>query len=439
MRRRLFWQIFWGFSLVTVVSTAAIGVLAWLTYDRLETDEAVRPVADFIVETLRLDGAAFEASRAAGLKRAHELGLDLAIYSPEGEPILATREGLPTPHERGFEPGFIHHDARPGYIIDLPDGRWFAAVRRTPSLHPAKRFLVPLAIFLLVALAGCMLLARRITRRLEALERRVTNWGEGDLDARAPGLGVDEIGRLALRFNAAADRIAELIDAHKTVVAHASHELRTPLARLRLAMELMAEAETPAERAGMLAGAERDIEELDGLVEEFLLRSKIEARGRAAPDQVVELVALARAQVAHLGLAEVTVTGEPVTVTGDPRLLARALRNVLDNARKYGGDHVEVILTTDPSGVRIAVEDDGPGVPASDREHIFEPFVQRQGATGGVGLGLALVKEIARYHGGDARYEERSPVGSRFVVELPSPAPLGPGMERSPLGDADPS
>jgi len=419
MRKRLFWQLFAGFFLVVVVSTVVIGGVAWLNYNRLETDGQVRPVAQFAVDTFHLGADADPEKRRKGLAQLKELGAAMALYTPDGALISASREGLPTPAEEGFEPGFFHFEGHPGYLIDLPDGRWVSAIRLNQGFRPAKGFFAPLLIFLLIALVGCILLARRITRRLEALESRVTAWGDGDLDARAPALGKDEIGRLALRFNAAADRVAELVSAHKSVVAHASHELRTPLARLRLAMEMMAEAERAEERESMLAGAEKDIEELDSLIEELLLRSKFEAKGYETPSESVDLLQLAREETARLGFSAVTVDGDEATIVGDRRLLARALKNLLDNARKYGGGAVRVFVRADKEGAALAVEDEGPGVPDADRERIFEPFFQREGGSKGVGLGLALVRDIARHHGGDAACEPNAPKGSRFVLRLP--------------------
>ena len=420
MRKRLFWQIFGGFFLVTVISTGVITGLAWLNYNQLETDQAVRPVAEFAVEALDLGAGATAQRRQAGLDRARKLGLDMAVFNRDGTPISATRDGLPTPESKGFRPGFIRHDGQPGYLIDLPDGSWVSVVRLTPSFHPGKRFIVPLVIFLLVALAGCLLLARRITRRLESLEERVNAWGDGDLGARSPELGRDEIGRLALRFNAAADRVAELVAAHRNVVAHASHELRTPLARLRVALEMMAEAEAAEERERMLEGVERDIQELDALIEELLLRSKLEAKGYEGPTEPVALLELARAEIARLGLTEVAATGREVTVHGDQTLLRRALKNLLDNARKYGDGVIQVTVDTQGENATITVSDEGQGVPHEDRDRIFEPFYQRDPTTKGVGLGLALVRDIARHHGGDAVVEPNQPRGSRFVLTLPA-------------------
>jgi hypothetical protein len=143
VRRRLFWQIFGGFFLVTVVSTVVIGVLAYLTYNRVETDKAVRPVAEFMVDTLHLRRDASAQTLAEGAAKARELGVELAVFAHDGTLITETKPGLPTPADREFQAGFFHHHGHPGYFVDLPDGRFVSIVRSSPKLYPLKRFLIP--------------------------------------------------------------------------------------------------------------------------------------------------------------------------------------------------------------------------------------------------------------------------------------------------------
>jgi signal transduction histidine kinase len=122
-----------------------------------------------------------------------------------------------------------------------------------------------------------------------------------------------------------------------------------------------------------------------------------------------------------------SAAGEDLSVPGDERLLRRAVRNLLENARRYAGEGVEVQVARRPDGgADVAVADRGPGVPEAWRERIFEPFFRLPGHAereGGVGLGLALVRQIAERHGGRARCEARDGGGSRFVISLPAPSP----------------
>jgi len=252
---------------------------------------------------------------------------------------------------------------------------------------------------ILVALAvgvGAYPVVRRVTRRLEKLKASVDALGAGEFSARVTVEGRDEVAQLATSFNRAAERIEVLVGAHKALLANASHELRTPLARIRMAIELMKEGADPARRADL----ERDIAELDALIEEILLASRLDAMQEAAVPEQVDLLGLAAEECARYEEAE--LDGSPVTVHGDPRLLRRMIRNLLQNARQHGEPPIEMRVGSADANAEIRVCDHGAGVPEAERERVFEPFYRRAGASVGAGLGLALVRQIARRHGGDA-------------------------------------
>jgi signal transduction histidine kinase len=266
--------------------------------------------------------------------------------------------------------------------------------------------------------------ARRITRRLERLRAAVERFGRGELKARVPVHGRDEIAKVAHAFNRAADRIDALVEQHKRVLASASHELRAPLSRLRIALELLLdapEALPEGRREQLLAQCSEDIAELDALVGDVLLAARLE---RADPDKRFAPLDLAAVVVREAERAGASVRAQPLHGPGDERMLRRMLHNLLDNAGKHGdGARVEVALERSASGARIVVSDQGPGVPESERERIFEPFYRpqghREGRDGGVGLGLSLVRQIAEHHGGGARCTARDGGGSRFEINLP--------------------
>ena len=276
---------------------------------------------------------------------------------------------------------------------------------------------------------GAYPVMRRLTLRLEALQRGVERWGAGDLSARINTEGRDEVAFLARRFNHAAERIETLMESHKSLLANASHELRSPLARIRMGLELMSVDMASPQRMEI----SRSINELDQLIDEILLASRLDTKqADAEPFEALDLTGLAAEECSrvHAELqAELTDgpdAGHSLTVQGSPRLLRRLIRNLLENARRYSHGDISLALTQTGTGRQqraiIKVHDRGPGVPSAQRERIFEPFYRLPGASereGGVGLGLALVKSISERHGGTVRCEARPGGGASFIVELP--------------------
>ncbi len=293
-----------------------------------------------------------------------------------------------------------------------------------PWLRGTDGLLWMLGIVALAVAVGSYPIIRRLTQRLESLRNGVERLGEGDLSARVPVEGSDEVASLARRFNQAAERIEQLVKSHKSLLANASHELRSPLARIRMGLALM-EGEADAK---VKAEIQRNIDELDQLVEEILLASRLDAReADVGTVEAVDLTGLAAEECAQAG-AQLSDSqdGRTVVVNGVPRLLRRVVRNLLENARRYSQGEVTADVRhegDDRCGVAVLrVCDRGPGVPVAQRERIFEPFYRLPGASersGGVGLGLALVKSIVQRHGGSVRCEDHAGGGACFVVRLP--------------------
>lgn len=289
--------------------------------------------------------------------------------------------------------------------------------------RPPFGFLWLLGIVSVAVALGVYPIIRRLTLRLEALQRSVQKFGEGDLSVRVPEYGQDEVADLARQFNAAAARVETLVQSHKSLLANASHELRSPLTRIRMGMELMSgQQPSPAFRAEIL----RNIAELDQLVDEILLASRLDAReADVGTVERVDLIGLAAEECARID-ADLDVSASPDTleVLGVAKLLRRALRNLLENARRYSTGEITVTVHRHQGRAEVHVCDQGPGVPASHRERIFEPFYRLPGASeraGGVGLGLALVRSIAERHNGSARCDDRpdGASGACFVLSLP--------------------
>ncbi len=286
--------------------------------------------------------------------------------------------------------------------------------------------IVLVLLFLGVAL-GAYPVVRRLTRRLEALKSGVVQFGSGDLAHRVDASGKDEVASLAQSFNDAAGRIESLLRSNRNLLANASHELRSPLARLKMAFAMLEESPSPAARERLGREIHTNIAELDALVEEVLLASRLEAGAQQSTSEPVDLLGLGAEESARIGAEFEPEPGlVSLRVQGEERLLRRALRNLLENARRYGGPEVVLELRQTGQQAELRVCDRGPGVPAPMRERIFEAFFRLPGhaeQAGGVGLGLSLVKQIAQRHGGSVHCEDRPGGGSVFIFSVPVGSP----------------
>jgi two-component system, OmpR family, sensor kinase len=293
---------------------------------------------------------------------------------------------------------------------------------------PPFGFVWMLGLVGLAVALGTYPLIRRLTKRLNTLQTGVEQWGQGDLSTRVTVSGQDEVAFLAERFNTAASRIEALVGSHKSLLANASHELRSPLTRIKMGLELLHGSQSEAAIQRLKDEISRNINELDQLIAEILLASRLDsAQADVGAFETVDLTGLAAEECAKSG-AELQVLSESaIAVQGVPKLLRRLMRNLLENANRYAkaGQSQPAVLSLqlDAKQVTLRVTDHGPGVPAALRERIFEPFYRAPGASerdGGVGLGLALVKSIAQRHGGSVRCEAAaSGQGACFVVTLP--------------------
>jgi len=332
------------------------------------------------------------------------------------------------------------------FDVTTKDGQTLNLLLPRPKRPPGNPWMRPpfgfgfgwmLGLVGLAVALGAYPVMRRLTQRLEALQRGVERWGAGDLSARVNADGKDEVAFLAGRFNHAAERIETLMESHKSLLANASHELRSPLARIRMGLELMGTDAASPQRKEI----SRSINELDQLIDEILLASRLDAKqADAEPFETLDLTGLAAEECARVN-AELSAeldnspgtaglgldaASHSLTVQGSPRLLRRLIRNLLENARRYSTGEINLELAQTRVGAKqlavVKVHDRGPGVPAGQRERIFEPFYRLPGASereGGVGLGLALVKSISQRHGGNVRCEARPGGGASFIVELP--------------------
>ena len=377
---------------------------------------------------LALDSAAGErigASDSFARRQEEGVARGLAVRLEDGRTLWILRPG------GGLRPGAP--GARMGIGLGPPGARTGGADRPPsdgPTFLPFLPFLPPawqqgvglivvLVLLFIGVSAGAYPVVRRLTRRLEALKQGVEQFGAGHLHHRVVVNGRDEVAAVASSFNVAAARVEALVQSHQSLLANASHELRSPLARMKMAVSML-DAASPTQRVRLKTEIDTNVAELDALVEEVLLASRLDATATLDQHERVELLGMAAEEAARVDAA---VTGAPLSVAGDERLLRRALRNLLENARRYGGGDITVTVEMRAGRATFSVCDRGPGVPEAMRERIFEPFFRMPGhaeQAGGVGLGLSLVKQIVQRHGGTVRCEGRDGGGSCFVVSLPS-------------------
>ncbi len=403
---------------VVGVVTLLMLVVGWAWRATVEHHAAPPAPREWVVLNAQGDVLASTTRAGPGAPLVFEVPL------PGGQtlPLQVQRSGE-RPRATGMQgmPGMLH--TGPG-----PEGRLPPHLRKDmPWWAKPSGFFWLLGLIGLAVALGLYPVVRRLTQRLEGLQRGVQRWGEGDLSVRVPVQGDDEVADLSERFNAAAERIEGLMASQKSLLANASHELRSPLARIRMGLELMngpADADALARnRAEIL----RNMAELDQLIDEILLASRLDAKeADIGTVESVDLVGLCAEECARVGARFDVPEGlAQIEVPGVSKLLRRMVRNLLENARRYGAsvqtDEVVLRLQTRPEGVVLSVSDRGPGVPEAWRQRIFEPFFRLPGASehvGGVGLGLSLVKSIAERHGGSVECLAQSGGGAVFVVNL---------------------
>ena len=360
---------------------------------------------------------------------------EIVLRNAAGEPLLAGQAmRLPGPPDEGITMRIEGLDGNTYHLQMSPrrERGGPGGPHRSPEaafwLRPPFGFLWMLGLVSLAVVVGVFPIIRRLLQRLEMLQRSVQRFGEGDLSVRVPEGGQDEVADLARQFNASAARIEALMTAHKSLLANASHELRSPLTRIRMGLELMGAGNAPS--PAFRQEIERNITELDQLIDEILLASRLDAReADMGTLEAIDLVGLAAEECARVG-AELDIAPDAVALEarGVAKLLRRAVRNLLENARRYSQGAIELQLAREGQGpdarAVLRVCDHGPGVPPAQRERIFEPFYRLPGASereGGVGLGLALVRSIAQRHGGSAHCADRpdGQPGACFVLALP--------------------
>ena len=301
---------------------------------------------------------------------------------------------------------------------------------------PIPVLLALLLLSVIITAGSAYFLVLRLERRLEKVDKVVAEFGHGNMQGRVEEFGHDSIGRLATTVNGMADRIVNLIQRQREMTQAVSHELRTPIARLKFRLSMLLDDSSSADRATRVAGMNRDIDELNNLVDEILTYQKLDYTGTELNYQNIDLFSLLQEIVEELDEVYPDIeflindNGSPLSAYADRHLLHRLLKNLIDNAGKYGTSRAQVsfLLEKEPTSkhyqIRFEIEDDGSGIKPEYARKVFAPFsrleVSRSKKTGGYGLGLAIAQRIIQLHKGSISVNQGNHLGgAKFVVILP--------------------
>jgi signal transduction histidine kinase len=286
--------------------------------------------------------------------------------------------------------------------------------------------LLILMLALLVALATLFWIYP-LWKDLKQMSLTAQAFGKGDFNVRLPLTKHSALHRFGETFNGMAERIQSLISSHKELTNAVSHELRTPIARLRFGMEMLQTSTDIADRQRYQENMMADIDELDQLVAELLTYARFDRdkpvlkfQRQAIDPWLSEVINQADVRNKQLKIHYTILGDNSQYAQFEPRLMARALANLLQNAQRYANKRVEVTFSQQSGHCCLAVDDDGQGIPVNQREHVFEAFKRldssRNRQTGGYGLGLAIVQRIIQWHNGEATVTESPLGGARFML-----------------------
>lgn len=418
---------------ISVAAVIAYFVMSWLFGDPQESIARRQAAGQIFLLEQYVDQAPPDEwlGRLNKVREVSEVRFDLL-------PLDAARKLLPAHSRAAFERGEVVIDVRNKAFlrrVDLMGDRYIGS--NEEAIHAqdlpidvglalkmeAVRYLI-VALVVLVPIAAW---SRAHWRSVQKLAQMADEFGQGRLSARVHLPPREAIYPLAERFNNMADRIERLLEAQSSLLHSVSHEIRTPIARLEFALELLRDAAQSPALEERIAAMERDLHELNQLVSELL------GMIRMGSDQPLKRERFNLAETLRgvgdslppaAAALDVLVADNVDSYRGDRRLLLRAVCNLLRNAQKYATTRVALSAARRLDGIRIVVEDDGPGIPEAEREKIFEPFYRldrsRDRSTGGFGLGLSIARKAIELHGGDISVGSSPMGGACFTIRLPT-------------------
>jgi len=350
----------------------------------------------------------------------------IVVETPDGTLVVP---GFPPGHHPVVPPG---GRVRTETVVDTPDGeitvvaqRSVAEVERTVD---SVTGVLVVGIPVLVLLVGMIAwyLGGRALRPVEAIRAEVDEISGTTMHRRVPEPAAeDEVGRLARTMNRMLERLEASSDRQREFVSNASHELRSPIAAIRATVEVALRRPESTDWSELAARILDEDQRMEETVSDLLELARLDEDGTALPTTTVDLDEVVLEEAGRVDGATVH-TGAVLAgrVQGSRAQLARVVRNLLANALRHADGAVDVALRVDDGTVELVVDDDGPGIPAADRERVFERFTRldegRARDAGGTGLGLAIVRAIVERHRGTVTIADRPDGGARFVVRLPA-------------------
>jgi two-component system OmpR family sensor kinase len=431
-------RLFFRFFILVMLSISVAAFIVYFTINRLFGDplESIarrQAAAQIFLLEQYVDQAPTDEwlDRLNKVREMSEARIDLV-------PVAIARKSLPQQERDAFERGEV--------VIDIPNKALFRRVdlsgdkyigSNEEAIH-AQDLPIDIGValkveavrYLIVALALLIPIgfwSRSHWKGLQVLMRVADKFGAGQLKARAQMQPGDSIYPLAERINHMADRIETLLESQRSLLHSVSHEIRTPIARLEFAFELLHDTVQDHVLEKRIGSMQGDLTELKSLVNELLGMARMDSDQplRYETFDVTDtLRACANTLPPSAVSLDVAVPDAMGSYYGDARLLQRATGNLLRNAQKYANARVALSATRRLGGVTIMVDDDGPGIPESEREKVFEPFYRldrsRDRNTGGFGLGLSIASKAISLHGGTLKIEASPLGGARFLITLPA-------------------
>ena len=296
--------------------------------------------------------------------------------------------------------------------------------------YPLNLIISMVLISMFLISLGVYALIFPLERKLQLIQVGVNEVSKGNLDIQVQVIGQDEIARLSATFNAMTEHIKRLIESQRELTRAVSHELRTPVARIRFAVDMLADTEDEESRFTQRDYIDEDIESLNGLIDEILTYAKLEEGSPKLdlePVNLKELLEQIERETNALGKPIKIITNLPaakVTAIADRRYLHRVIQNLAGNALRYAETTIIISAGLKKGHAFVSVEDDGHGIAEADREKVFIPFSRlddsRTRASGGYGLGLSIVSRIAFWFSGNMKVDESPELkGARFIMTWP--------------------